>query len=127
VRIPNPQGIHLRQQPRQQVRVNVPTEESGQAHDYAEYCGEHCQHKEPALLSQRRHCQQRDRQGQYRIGKIKLVVVKIKFVVGLIGLVSVGLLSLLFVRLLLSKRLIGFDLFLIGRFGLWRGSSSLRG
>ena len=86
----------LGQQLRQQVRMNVPTEESGQAHDYAEYCGEHCEHKEPALLRQRRHCQQRDSQGQHRIGKIKLVVVKIEFVVGLIGLVGVGLLNLLF-------------------------------
>src|SRR5260370_16939389 len=92
--------------------MDVPTKKSGQAHHDAEQRREHRQHKEPTLLSQGRHRQERDRQRQHRVREIKLIIMKIKLVVSLISLVGVGLLCLLFLRLLLSKVLLSFALLL---------------
>src|SRR5712692_5832724 len=107
--------------------MDVPTKKSGQAHHDAEQRREHRQHNEPALLSQSRHRQERDRQRQHRVREIKLIIMKIELVVSLISLVGVGLLSLLFFRLLLSKGLVSFDLFLEERFSLRWGGGCLGG
>ena len=107
--------------------MDVPPETSCQTHNDAEDRGKHRQHKQPALLGQSRHGEQRDRQCQHGVREIKLIVMKVEFIVCLVGFLGFGLLNFLLLCLLAGDRLIRLDLFVEDRLRLRRGCGRLRG